>query len=348
MGFKMKKPYMTQGTKGHREAVKNIKLNRNMDKTSLSDGRAGSSPFQKTGSPMKALDDRIARTEAKTAKLQEKKEAKITKGKAKAQAKADKLTHRADVKEAKAGVKEAKGKYMGRGRKMAKAEKLRAKAAAYTPPGETEEVTEDTTRKIVKKMDEKPSEKPSGAEIASLVTGALGDKSAARAAHVGEKELPTYTSSYEKVKDKYKDAATFDGWSSLENDAKQKIWNEVSDQLDKDRNAEDKTTEVSKDTYIHLLASGLSTGDVNFQRATGELHNKTNGRKLSVRELNRKLSGFTSASTEKEFSPDYDKETFEQPVAEEEVKVEETPAKEETTVEEKKDEKPKKKKSTPK
>ena len=150
------------------------------------------------------------------------------------------------------------------------------------------------------------------------------------------------------VKDKYKDAATFEGWNSLENDAKQKIWNEVSDQLDKDRNAEDKTTEVSKDTYIHLLASGLSTGDVNFQRATGELHNKTNGRKLSVRELNRKLSGFTSASTEKEFSPDYDKETFEQPVAEEEVKVEETPAKEETTVEEKKDEKPKKKKSTPK
>ena len=74
MGFKMKKPSMTQGTKGHREAVKNIKLNRNMDKTSLSDGRAGSSPFQKTGSPMKALDDRIARTEAKTAKLQEKKE----------------------------------------------------------------------------------------------------------------------------------------------------------------------------------------------------------------------------------------------------------------------------------
>ena len=210
MGFKMKKPSMTQGTKGHREAVKNIKLNRNMDKTSLSDGRAGSSPFQKTGSPMKALDDRIARTEAKTAKLQEKKEAKITKGKAKAQAKADKLTHRADVKEAKAGVKEAKGKYMGRGRKMAKAEKLRAKAAAYTPPDETEEVTEDATKEIVKKVDEKPSEKPSGAEIASLVTGALGDRSAARAAHVGEKELPTYTSSYEKVKDKYKDKGGYD------------------------------------------------------------------------------------------------------------------------------------------
>ena len=214
MGFKMKKPSMTQGTKGHREAVKNIKLNRNMDKTSLSDGRAGSSPFQKTGSPMKALDDRIARTEAKTAKLQEKKEAKITKGKAKAQAKADKLTHRADVKEAKAGVKEAKGKYMGRGRKMAKAEKLRAKAAAYTPPSETEKVTEKVTKddpkKIVKKVDEKPSEKPSGAEVASLVTGALGDKSAARAAHVGEKELPTYTSSYEKVKDKYKDKGGYD------------------------------------------------------------------------------------------------------------------------------------------
>ena len=153
------------------------------------------------------------------------------------------------------------------------------------------------------------------------------------------------------VKDKYKDAATFDGWNSLENDAKQKIWNEVSDQLDKDRNAEDKKTEVSKDTFIHLLASGLSTGDINFQRATGELHNKTNGRKLSVRELNRKLSGFESASTKKEFSPDYDKETFEQPVAEESVAekpIVEEPVKEETKVEETKDEKPKKKKSTSK
>jgi len=155
MGFKMKKPSMTQGTKGHREAVKNIKLNRSMDNTSLPDGRAGSSAFQKTGSPMKALDDRIARTEAKTAKLQGKKEAKIIKGKAKAQAKADKLTQRAEVKEAKAGVKEAKGKYKKRGRKIVKAEKLRTKAAAYTPPVEekSKPTVKTQTKKVEKKVD---------------------------------------------------------------------------------------------------------------------------------------------------------------------------------------------------
>ena len=148
------------------------------------------------------------------------------------------------------------------------------------------------------------------------------------------------------LKDKHGDVASFEGWNALENDAKQKIWDDLSDQLDKDRNAEAKKTEVSKDTYIHLLASGLSTGDVNNQRDIGELHNKTNGKKLSVKELNRKLSGFTSPNTEKEFTPDYDKETFEQPAAEEpksEEPVVEDPVKEET-----KDEKPKKKKSTPK
>ena len=52
MGFKMKKPSMTQGTKGHREAIKNIKLNRSMDNTSLPDGRPGSSAFQKKGEVM--------------------------------------------------------------------------------------------------------------------------------------------------------------------------------------------------------------------------------------------------------------------------------------------------------
>ena len=213
MGFKMKKPSMTQGTKGHREAIKNIKLNRNMDNTSLPDGRAGSSAFQKTGSPMKALDDRIARTEAKTAKLQGKKEAKIIKGKAKAQAKADKLTQRAEVKEAKAGVKEAKGKYKKRGRKIVKAEKLRAKAAAYTPPSDkktTPETTPDTA----------PDTAPETKKKASLTTGAYKEKSTARAKSVGKEKLPTYKSAYDKVKDKYKDKG---GYKQFITDA-EKYW----------------------------------------------------------------------------------------------------------------------------
>ena len=173
------------------------------------------------------------------------------------------------------------------------------------------------------------------------------DKGKIPSAYTGDNLQGSVTNKFlTALKDKHGDVAEFDGWNALENDAKQKIWNEISDQLDKDRSSEAKKTEVSKDTYIHLLASGLSTGDVNNQRDIGELHNKTNGNKLSINQLNRKFSGFESPNTEKEFSPDYDKETFEQPVAEEPV-VEE-PAKEETKVEETKDEKPKNKKSTSK
>ena len=43
MGFKMKQPSTHQGTLRHKQE---IQLNRSMDNTSLSDGRAGSSPFQ--------------------------------------------------------------------------------------------------------------------------------------------------------------------------------------------------------------------------------------------------------------------------------------------------------------
>ena len=277
MGFKMKKPSMTQGTKGHREAVKNIKLNRSMDNTSLPDGRPGSSAFQKKGevmaqgalgsqlksfqndlrnakddeakrkirmdiqstmeemqgkgmsmdqikniggkSPYKALDDRIARSEAKTAKLQGKKEAKMIKGKAKAQAKADKLTQRAEVKEAKAGVKEAKGKYKKRGRKMIKAEKLRRKAAAYTPPGDKKTITEKAPEKTSTPSESKKTA-PEPEKKASLTTGTYKQKSTARAESVGKKELPTYKSAYEKVKDKYKDKG---GYKQFVTDA-EKYW----------------------------------------------------------------------------------------------------------------------------
>ena len=45
MAFKMKGSPMHKGTASHKEA---LKLNKSMDGTSLSDGRAGSSPFQKT------------------------------------------------------------------------------------------------------------------------------------------------------------------------------------------------------------------------------------------------------------------------------------------------------------
>ena len=173
------------------------------------------------------------------------------------------------------------------------------------------------------------------------------DKGKIPSAYTGDNLQGSVTDKFlTALKDKHGDVAEFDGWNALENDAKQKIWNEISDQLDKDRSSEAKKTEVSKDTYIHLLASGLSTGDVNNQRDIGELHNKTNGNKLSINQLNRKFSGFESPNTEKEFSPDYDKETLEQPVVEEPVV--EKPAKEKTKVEETKDEKPKKKKTTPK
>jgi hypothetical protein len=48
MGFKMKKPSMTQGTARYKAACEAIKLNRSMDASSLPDGRAKSSAFQKT------------------------------------------------------------------------------------------------------------------------------------------------------------------------------------------------------------------------------------------------------------------------------------------------------------
>ena len=44
MAFKMKKPSIIQGTSVHKNA---IKLNRDMDRTNVADGRAGSSAFQK-------------------------------------------------------------------------------------------------------------------------------------------------------------------------------------------------------------------------------------------------------------------------------------------------------------
>lgn len=43
MAFKMNKPSITEGTRGHRQA---LKLNREMDKSSLPDGRSKSSAFQ--------------------------------------------------------------------------------------------------------------------------------------------------------------------------------------------------------------------------------------------------------------------------------------------------------------
>lgn len=196
---------------GKPENYKKLKESGQWDKWSEMD--------KKADSPMKALDDRIARSEAKTAKLQGKKEAKMIKGKAKAQAKADKLTQRAEVKEAKAGVKEAKGKYKKRGRKMIKAEKLRRKAAAYTPPSDKK------TRTITSDLKEKTPEKttdtaPESKKKASLTTGTYKQKSKARAESVGKKELPTYKSSYEKVKDKYKDKG---GYKQYITDA-EKYW----------------------------------------------------------------------------------------------------------------------------
>ena len=258
MGFKMKKPSMTQGTKGHREAIKNIKLNRSMDKTSLPDGRPGSSPFQKTGSPAKYGDheewkthedssgdvkkhkhsdenttvydydipnkhypksDKRKETADKTSpakdiddritRLTERKAAKTKRQSDRATDKAARLTERADVKTAKAGVAEAKGKFVKRGRKLAKAEKLRTKAAHYTPPvdeGKTEKVSEDATKEIVKKVE--PKEEPT--PKASLTTGTRAEKSSARAAYKGKESLPSYKSSYEKVKDKYEDKGGYD------------------------------------------------------------------------------------------------------------------------------------------
>ena len=47
MAFKMKKPSMTQGTAKYKAACEAIKLNRSMDASSLPDGRAKSSAFQK-------------------------------------------------------------------------------------------------------------------------------------------------------------------------------------------------------------------------------------------------------------------------------------------------------------
>jgi hypothetical protein len=47
MGFKMKKPSMTQGTARYKAACEAINLNRSMDASSLPDGRAKSSAFQK-------------------------------------------------------------------------------------------------------------------------------------------------------------------------------------------------------------------------------------------------------------------------------------------------------------
>ena len=48
MAFKMKKPSMTQGTARYKAACEAIKLNRDMDASSLPDGRAKSSAFQKS------------------------------------------------------------------------------------------------------------------------------------------------------------------------------------------------------------------------------------------------------------------------------------------------------------
>tara|TARA_R100001463_G_C3532500_1_gene221769 strand:+ start:602 stop:1528 length:927 start_codon:yes stop_codon:yes gene_type:complete len=48
MAFKMKKPSMTQGTARYKAACEAIMVNRNMDASSLPDGRAKSSAFQKT------------------------------------------------------------------------------------------------------------------------------------------------------------------------------------------------------------------------------------------------------------------------------------------------------------
>lgn len=228
MGFKMKTPSITKGTKGHREAVKNIKLNRSMDKTSLPDSRPGSSafqhkatgeknkfhnqahdsgfmdsnhktPYERDTSPAKDIDDRIAR-------LTERKAAKAARQSDRATRKTARLTERADVQTAKAGVAEAKDKFVKRGRKLAKAEKLRAKAAHYTPPvapvdeGKTEKVSEDATRKIVKKVDKKDENVNTG------VTSSID-----RAKYVGKDKLPTYKESFtDAVAAKYKDKGGYD------------------------------------------------------------------------------------------------------------------------------------------
>ena len=48
MAFKMKKPSMTKGTAGHKKASAKTTINRDMDDSSLPDGRAKSSAFQKS------------------------------------------------------------------------------------------------------------------------------------------------------------------------------------------------------------------------------------------------------------------------------------------------------------
>lgn len=178
------------------------------------------------------------------------------------------------------------------------------------------------------------------------------------------------------LKDKHNMAPS--NWHDLKNDAKQKIWNDVSSQIQKDLDAEAKKTDITKDTYIHLLASGMPAGQIEYERTAGELHNKINGNKLSINQLNRKYSGkkikvsSSGTATEKakkqykdsiaaargetefegdiEFNPDYDKETFEPPVVEE--KIEEKPAEKKPATKKKStpkvETKPKKKKTTPK
>ena len=74
MAFKMKGSPMIKGTAKHKLA-----LNKAMDQTSLPDGRAGSSAFQKLGSPMKQKSFKKAYTEGMTKTLGELKEGKMRK-----------------------------------------------------------------------------------------------------------------------------------------------------------------------------------------------------------------------------------------------------------------------------
>ena len=78
MAFKMKGPSMHKGTLGHKNAeaaqrnFNEMKVNRDLDNTSVADGRAGSSAFQyKEASPTKAATDKDKITWDKERKVSE-------------------------------------------------------------------------------------------------------------------------------------------------------------------------------------------------------------------------------------------------------------------------------------
>ena len=173
MGFKMKGPSTHKGTKRH---TMELKLNRNMDQTNLSDGRSGSSAFQlKDSSPAKGifgnltlsgkqaavnpLDTSIkpkVKKKVEKTKAELKTEKKTKNAKAKTNKKSATAKHKAEMKKMKKFAKDENKKLNEKRKEQKKVDlqtkrtKKQAKAAMkYDKPGT---VVSRTAKKVGKKI----------------------------------------------------------------------------------------------------------------------------------------------------------------------------------------------------